>query len=437
MFKVNRSTLIAAAISTLISSPTFALDARTAALGGSAIANATGAYGALENPSSLMRMQRDGQVFHFHLGASTDIQDDGGYIASAIDEATLPQEIEDEIDALSGRTLTCNESSTLETVCLVDTSQLATLSARVLDILEAVDQQSLAATASADLGFAYTKWSIPIAIHYKATATGAAKTIVASGDKDYIGAFVSVLADNELTVEELLSSVPLDLSEDGQSLSIQKPEDALQSDVEGSGLTREQLGLSMATSVELAGISLDLGITPKFSELKAASLITELNDRFNDSSDTFEDQFNANETVATSWNIDVGASATLQNAPITVSVVARNLVNESITTKENFVFETTPQLIVGGAYKLDSLIISADMALNEAKIDNMETQILAVGVELSRSLVGLRVGMSHDTARTNDATALSLGFSIGPLHIGGRLTDQASAQAGAQLAFSF
>jgi len=439
MYRFKRTTLVVAGICALISCPALALDARTAALGGSAIANARGAYGAFENPSSLMRMRRDGQVVHFHMGISIDLQDDGGYIATANDNEDLLENIDDELDALTGRTLTCNENSTPETVCLVDTGRLGEYSARILTILEDVDGQPLSGTGAADFGVAYTKWSIPIAIHYKTSVTGAAITRVEPGDKDYIATFADVLADDQLTYDELFSAVPLTVSPDGQTLSVLQPEDALQSGYQATGMTREQIGLSMATSAQLAGINVDFGFTPKFSELKSTSLIASFNERFDDDSDTVSDQFRNNETIATSWNADLGVSAILNDAPITVSAVARNLFKESITTKENFVFDTTPQLIVGGAYQLERFTVSADMALNEAKIDNMKTQILAVGVEFAHPIFGIRAGMSHDTARTGEATALSLGFSLGPLHVGGRVTntDKASAQAGAQIAFSF
>jgi len=101
------------------------------------------------------------------------------------------------------------------------------------------------------------------------------------------------------------------------------------------------------------------------------------------------------------------------------------------------VFEPTPQLIVGGAFDVASLTLSADLALNKAKVDNLDTQIVAFGAEFQRFFLAVRAGISHDMARTDDATALSLGFSAGPLHIGGRLTDFESAQASAQLSFSF
>ncbi len=433
----TRTALLSATMSMLISIPVYALDARSAALGGSAIANGTGVHGALENPSSLMRMQREQQALHLHLGFSFDFQDSGGYIANAIDNETLAEDIETEIDALTGRTLTCNETSVPQTVCLQDTARLAQLSDTVLNILDDADGQPVNVTAAADFGVAYTTWSVPIALHYRATATGAATTIVAQEDRDYVGTFATVLADDELTFDELISSVPLTISPDGQTLSVAQPEDVLESDVAGSSLIREQIGLSMATTMQIGGIDVDLGVTPKFSELTAASLTTKLRDRFNDDSDTFTQQYEDNENIGTSWNIDAGASASLTDAPITVSVVARNMVKESIDSKENFTFDTTPQLIVGGAYHLNNLTISADMALNEAKVDNMETQITAVGVELANRLFGLRAGISHDEARTADATALSLGVSLGPLHVGGRITERATAQAGAQLAFSF
>jgi len=437
MYKLTYHTIIAMSLSALVCSSAYALDARTAALGGSAIANGKGVHGALENPSALMRMQREQQTFHIHMGVSTDIQDNAGIIQTAIDDETLPEDIEREIDILSGRVLTCDETSSPETVCLRDTQRLAELSSRVLDILDNADGQPINANISGDFGVAYTKWSMPIALHFKLSATGAGKSIIAQNDRDYVGTFATVLADDELTFDELFSAVPLTISPDGQSLSVLQPEDALESDIAGSGMVREQMGLSIARSVNIAGINVDLGITPKFSELTATSLTTKLNDRFNDDTDTLSLQFEENENTTTAWNIDIGASANLTDAPITVSVVARNLIKETITTKENFKFETTPQLIVGGAYRLDKLTVTADVALNEAKIDNMETQITAVGVELANRIFGVRAGISHDEARTKDATALSLGFSLGPLHIGGRLTAQRAAQAGAQLAFSY
>ena len=83
------------------------------------------------------------------------------------------------------------------------------------------------------------------------------------------------------------------------------------------------------------------------------------------------------------------------------------------------------------------LSITGDVALNEAKVDNFETQKIAVGVEFATDLFAIRGGLSHDAARSDDTTALSLGFGLGPVHIGGRLTGTESMEAGAQLSYSF
>lgn len=428
---------IAAGTTLLLSVPALAFDARSAALGGSAIANGTGVHGALENPSSLMRMQRDQQRFHIHLGVSTDIQDDAGLIDAAIDNESLAEDLETEIDAISGRVITCPITSTPETVCLNDTQRLANLSQTVLDIMNRADNKPIKASATADFGVAYTASALPIAMHYRQSVTGRAQSDIVDADLAYVDTFATVLADDVLTFDELTNAVPLTISDDGQTLSVSQPEDELQSDAQSSALIREQMGLSLATSFEIAGLNLDFGVTPKFSELRSSSLNTSIGERFDDEAESLQDQFEANEVIDNSFNIDVGASANLDFMPIRVSVVARNLIKESIKTREDFVFETTPQLIVGGAFQLNSLTLSADLALNEAKLDNLETQIMALGVEFSNPLFALRAGISHDNARTADATALSLGFSLGPLHIGGRITERESAQAGAQLAFSF
>ena len=51
----------------LLSTPALSSDARSIALGGSAIANAKGAHGAMENPASMMAMQRAGERYHFRF----------------------------------------------------------------------------------------------------------------------------------------------------------------------------------------------------------------------------------------------------------------------------------------------------------------------------------------------------------------------------------
>jgi len=428
--------LIAASAGLIIASPVFALDARSAAVGGSAIANGYGVHGARDNPSSLMRMHRQQKRFHFHSGISVDIQDDAGIIDAAIEEDTLITDIEQEIDLISGREISCDLSG-LDTTCLDNTQNLGQLATTVYDILTRADNRPIKATAAADIGIALPNLSFPVAVHYRLSASGSSQTDFASNDLDYVNAFATTLSDGKLTPAEIIGSVPFSFSADGQTLTVEQLEDVLETEAQGSTLVREQFGLSVARSFSVAGLNVDIGVTPKFSALTAAGTNALLAEQFNDNTDSLSRQLKDSEITGNTFTIDVGATTQLRILPLKLSMVARNLIKESLSTREGFIFETTPQLVVGSAFSVGSLTLTSDLAVNEAKVDHLDTQIIAIGADYSRKFFGVRAGISHDNARTANATALALGVSLGPLHIGGRITERQSAQAGAQLAFSF
>ena len=437
MSKITLALLIAGFINSSVASSVYAFDARSAAVGGSAIANGYGAHGALDNPSSLMRYHRQQQHFHMHLGGSLDIQDNAGIIDAAIEEDTLLTDLEQEIDLITDSTLTCDINSALESTCLENTQNIGQLATTVFDILNKADNQPIKATAAAEFGIALSNWSVPVAFHYRVSVSGASTTDVASGDLAYVNGFATALSDDKLTLNELVSSVPFSISFDGQTLNVQQPEDVLESEAEGSLLARQQFGFSVARGFPIAGLNVDIGLTPKFSILTAAGLSAGIADQFNDNTDSLTKQLEDSEITENTFTVDVGATTELQNLPLRLSFVATNMIEESITTGDDFILKTTPQLVVGGAFSIGALTLTGDMALNEAKIDNLETQIVAVGIDYSRKYFGIGAGIGHDNARTADATALSLGVSLGPFHIGGRITERQSAQAGAQVAFSF
>lgn len=442
MFINNSNLIIAATLGVCLAQPVFAFDARSAGVGGSAIANGYGVHGALDNPSSLMRLHRQQQHFHIHSGLTVDIQDDTGIIETAIDEDTLLTDFEQEIDLLGDQLLTCDINdfnNASETTCLENTQKLGGLATTVYDILNRADNQPIKASAAAEFGVALSTWSIPVALYFRYSVSGATITDFADDDLSYVDAFATALSDNQLTLDELInnSDLPFSISADGQTLNVQQPEDVLESEAQGSTVERLQFGFSLARSVPIAGVNVDIGVTPKYSVLTAASVNTNIGEQFSDDTDSLTNQLKDSEITENTFTVDFGASTQLQTLPLRLSVVARNMITESITSIENINIETTPQLIVGSAFSIGALTFTGDMALNEAKVDNLDTQIIAVGADYSRRYFGIRAGISHDNARTENATGLSLGLSLGPLHIGGRLTERQSAQAGAQLAFSF
>lgn len=430
-------TLIITALS-VATAPALAADARSLALGGSAIANGVGVHGALENPASMLRMQREGQRLHLRIGTSVEFRDSAELVNTLKDNEDLAGDIDDEITRLSGSTLTCDPlTATSDTSCLSGTELLGDLSSRVLDILNLADDETIDAQLDVDLGLAFTAQVFPFAVHLHASGTAAGTPEISDGDKSYVGDLANVLSDDSLTYSELQSTLPLTIDAINQSLDVDTPEEVVTSTVEGSYLLRTQLGVSVGTTLAIAGTAVDFGVTPKLSSLTASSDRIEVSDEFDDNSPTLEDRFEANEVEGNSFTFDVGASAAVNNLPIRVAAVLRNMIPESIKTDAGFEFETTPQLIVGGVYQQGMVSVTADLALNEAKIDNFETQVMAIGVEFGNRLFAIRGGISHENARKDAATALSLGAGLGPLQIGARLAGVEELQASAQLSFSF
>jgi len=202
-------------------------------------------------------------------------------------------------------------------------------------------------------------------------------------------------------------------------------------------LVRAQLGVSLATTLTVAGRAIDVGLTPKLSSLVARNLRVNVRDEFRDDLPTASSRFEESEVQESSFTMDIGGSMALQRAPIQIAAVIRNLIPESITTLEGFEFETTPQLIVGGAFQREMFTVSGEIALNKAKQDNFESQKMGLGVEFGTQLLSLRGGIGHDSARPIDKTTVRMGFGLGPLEVGASVHGRDSLELGAQLAFSF
>lgn len=423
-----------------LSSPVWSGDARSIALGGSAIAHGQGAHGALENPASMMEMKRAGERIHFRFGFSAEVRDSGDVIDTLSDDDNngLISDIEAQVEELSTRDVLCDPIfGNAEDVCVTDTQSVSDLATQLLELVESVDGESLDMQASADLGMAFTQAGYPFAVNVRIMATGSGSPAIAETDKDYVEELANLLDNNTLTLDEVRNSTYIEADALGIPLSVQQPEDVLQSEGTGSVLVRTQLGISAAKTLTMSGFTVDAGITPKFSRLTASSLDVSVVDEFNDDADPIQDRFEDSETSESSFTFDVGASMALSSFPVRIATVIRNVIPESIKTENGFEFETTPQLIVGAVFKTDLLSITGDLALNKAKQDNFESQKISLGVELGYKKLALRGGISHDAARSDDAAAITMGFGLGPLQVGARLSEFKSMEGSAQLSYSF
>ncbi|MGQ7847962.1 conjugal transfer protein TraF [Granulosicoccus sp. 3-233] len=428
------------ALSALLCTPAMAGDARSIALGGSVIANGQGVHGAVENPASLMAMKRRDERFHFRIGFAMELRDTGDAIDVLTEDENedLIDDIETEIDILSQSQVQCDPIfGDGSDVCVGGTQAVADLSGRLLDILDTVDDETIDGQASFDMGVAFTGKAWPMAVNLKFSGTASGTPDIADGDRGYIAEFQDLLGDDVLTLDEARNSQFLEANALGATLEVQQPEDVLRSQAQGAALARAQLGISFARSFNVGNYVVDAGITPKISSLVAYDVAIRVEEEFDDASESIQDRLDDSEVTESSFTFDAGASTVLPGLPVRVAAVLRNVIPESVKTENDFEFETTPQLVIGALYQKGMLSVSGDLALNESKVDNFETQKIGVGVEFGTRKFAIRGGLSSDQSRDEDATSVSLGFGLGPLQVGARLTGMESLEAGAQIAYSF
>jgi len=437
-------TLLAVLIgSATLGSPALAADARTYALGGSSIADGRGVHGALQNPASLVAAQRRGERFHLLLGGAVDVRDHAGLIDIASDDRNedLVDDLDAEIERLSGASITCDLSQNPpdDAVCLPGTDALAGLAADASRLLDDVDGEPISALGEASVGIAYTLPSVPFALHAGGHGTGRGETMVGQGDRDYVDAVARAFEDDltagEIRDGELAGQARFDVQ--GGTITLTDPSDIITSTAEAAFMTRTRFGVSLGSRMALGQNGIDVGVTAKFSNLIAYGRRVELSDPFDSSTDSLSDQVEDTETEESSFTIDVGMSTMLSTVPVRVAAVVRNVIPESIETDTGFAFDTDPQLIVGAHVVRGMAGFTADLALNEADVDGIPTQPIALGMEIGNALFALRAGIGADLGRADDRAAVSAGFKLGPLEIGGRLSGVEQGQFGAQLAFSF
>ncbi len=440
----KKCVFIAATALTLVSTNSTATDSRAIALGGSAISLGQGVHGVWSNPATLLHLNRRGQGLHLRLGATADVRDPGEFFETAVDNQTIVADITDSINALEGNALEClSVALSIDTVCIDNTQDIGEIFENIVNIARTVNQRPFEILAQTQAGLAYSSSRIPFAIHVNIGVAGAGEVATTQNDIDYLTLLQEALIDGELTVGDITDSVIegqqiLSINPASSNfLEIDEPQDVLTSVFGGTQLVRRQIGLSVGYEFTVANRSLDIGITPKISSLttnRAANMIAA---EFDETSPGITEVFRDTDVNTTTFTADLGATYLL-NDDLSISVVTRNLIpEEADTVLESFTIKTTPQVIVGASLQLGGITLNADAALNTAEQDGVITRPFGIGAELGRGNYSLRLGGSIDTGRITDKAAFNLGFGLGPLQIGARLSSLNAIQAGAQLSYSF
>jgi len=413
-----------------------AQDARSIGMGGATISVGQGVGGALSNPSLLMSAKRRKERYHFKFGGAGELRDSADVIGEAEDNQDSLDNIDREINTLSAQSLLCNPIlDRADAPCLRNTQGLGDITQKVLNSFNKISGEPVSARGGSDLAFAvsHTRFPFMISIGMTATATGTAN--ISEADRSYAETLIDAVSDNELSVGDIQRTASITFNQGNNSVEIESPDDILDSQAAGGAVVRTTITLGMATTFKLGKQDIDIGVSPKISRLTAGRINKTLNEL---NADTFdlEDEFDADRVSETSITFDVGASMQpLPKRDFRIGGVIRNVIPESIKTESRFEFETTPQLIISGAYQIQRILATADLALNQAKSDNFESQPLSIGGEFSYNWFSVRAGIYNDFAAKVNPTSFTFGFGLGAFDLGARVNGN-NISGGMQIAFS-
>ena len=193
------------------------------------------------------------------------------------------------------------------------------------------------------------------------------------------------------------------------------------------GVQTTEVGVSAAGNIELLGMKMSLGVTPKVVSVKSLVLSESLSTVDTGVGGLVDE--NAVVDLGSFTTLDAGLMVGLTDN-IKLGVVARNLLSDGFTDSSNAVlgpvainFDT--QLRAGVAYNGDTVTIGADLDLteNDPVINTFgaqKTRMLSVGAELDIfEIAQLRVGMQKNLASGANSDALltaGVGLSFG-VHI--------------------
>lgn len=208
------------------------------------------------------------------------------------------------------------------------------------------------------------------------------------------------------------------------------PEDTLQSAVGVVGLATAEVGFSFARTVTIGGQDLQVGVTPKFQQVRTYYYLSVANSHVSGS------ELSDYEKSYTTGNLDIGLAKTFAGTPWSVGLAVTNLIPQEFETVvspmsgSSFTLEMAPKVTVGGEGHWKRATLTADLDLTKTesltRIGNDE-QFLSVGGEFGWRALNLRAGYRHNLANSEYKGGLTAGLGLGPVSVSGLYADNAAS----------
>jgi hypothetical protein len=184
-------------------------------------------------------------------------------------------------------------------------------------------------------------------------------------------------------------------------------------DLRAFGYVAQEVGVSLATKLDLAGIDIAVGVRPKNVSLEAID--------FQESITTVDSEDIADDSVqdlGSFTSMDAGIAINLLDS-FTVGLLATNILDETKTTNNATPIDFETHLRAGISYHNSFITIAADMDLDEIEPTLYEdkSQMMAIGVELNAfDFMQIRAGYQTNMASGStepDLISAGLGFWLG------------------------
>lgn len=214
------------------------------------------------------------------------------------------------------------------------------------------------------------------------------------------------------------------------------------------GVAVSEVGLSLAKGIDLGGVHMGIGVTPKLQRVDSYNYAVNADNYEN--SDFDSDQYRTDDDT---FNVDAGVSLE-PGLGLVFGAVVRNFVEKDYTTVttlgERFVYEINPTAALGVAWQFGMLTLTGDVDLNTQKrfrtsgplLQDDDVQLAHLGAELDLlSWLQFRAGWQGDLESTLDpmwTAGLGLSpFDVFHLDLAASYVSEQSLGAVIQLGFTF
>ena len=371
------SSLLAVSVSSAMAETYGFFDARSVAMGNTSVATGSMSSAAFSNPALLVNNVSD-DSFIISLGVGGVLEDNG----NVIDTVDSFQGVENELTPLVNEVERLTNVNNLAALSAefggdpvaLNNAQLAAADALItktneeIAVVNTLNGDSLQGKASPGVMIGYSGDTFALAASYQVNFA-------------FSGGVIDLLVPNLPTASAVVNQA---LAGASVANIVGNPTGT----VVAIGTRTDEVGLSIATKLSIAGMDVAIGVKPKVVSAEAIS--------YNQSLETFNSSDiinNTSEKLGSFTTLDAGFTVDISDS-FRLGLVGTNLVSKELKFADGFnSIKYDTQLRAGAAYNNSFFTFAVDMDLNESNPVIFRNATLAAPVQFGEATKMLALGM--------------------------------------------